>query len=189
MLNNPPQNALADHLLLLAEIVGGLQAHEFAGTPPGSPLTASIGQHLRHALDHIRALLTGHDTGTVCYDRRERGTSVETNRSECLALLRTLEGRVRALPTTALRDEFKVEQVISAGGAMALTRSNLGRELIFVFHHTVHHDALIAVLLKLWGRDVPEGYGVAPATRAAETTASRIGAKTIPPGDGESSLS
>jgi uncharacterized damage-inducible protein DinB len=45
-----------------------------------------------------------------------------------------------------------------------VTQSSLGRELAFVLNHTVHHQALLAVLLAVQGRRVPVGFGYAPST-------------------------
>ena len=41
-----------------------------------------------------------------------------------------------------------------------------GRELAFVLSHTVHHNALIRVMVKLLGADVPADFGYAPSTLA-----------------------
>ena len=43
-------------------------------------------------------------------------------------------------------------------------RSTLRRELAFVISHTVHHQALIAMLLAVAGLQVPESFGLAPST-------------------------
>ena len=40
--------------------------------------------------------------------------------------------------------------------------STLGRELAYVNSHTIHHQALIAVLLELAGVPVPDHLGLAP---------------------------
>ncbi len=44
--------------------------------------------------------------------------------------------------------------------------TSLGRELAFVMSHTIHHNALIGVIAKLLGIDVPERFGYAPSTLA-----------------------
>ena len=40
----------------------------------------SIGEHVRHLLGFVQALLSGLEDGVVDYAKRERGTSVETER-------------------------------------------------------------------------------------------------------------
>jgi uncharacterized damage-inducible protein DinB len=42
-----------------------------------------------------------------------------------------------------------------------------GRELAFVINHTIHHQALIAVLLAWHGIEVAPRFGVAPSTPKA----------------------
>ena len=43
--------------------------------------------------------------------------------------------------------------------------SSVERELQFLSSHTVHHYALIAVILRLNGVQPEEGFGVAPSTQ------------------------
>jgi uncharacterized damage-inducible protein DinB len=40
------------------------------------------------------------------------------------------------------------------------------RELAFVISHTIHHNALIRVMVKLLGADIPSDFGYAPSTIA-----------------------
>ena len=44
-------------------------------------------------------------------------------------------------------------------------RSTVARELSFVVHHTIHHCALMALLVEWQGGRVPHGFGVAPVDR------------------------
>jgi uncharacterized damage-inducible protein DinB len=54
----------------------------------------------------------------------------------------------------------------------AIVRTTLARELAFVVQHTVHHCALIAVLLEWQGYRVPYGFGLAASTQRARALAS-----------------
>jgi hypothetical protein len=49
-------------------------------------------------------------------------------------------------------------------GTRARVRTSLGRELVFVLQHTIHHEAVVAVLLAGRGRVLPGHFGVAPST-------------------------
>jgi hypothetical protein len=42
----------------------------------------------------------------------------------------------------------------------------VGRELAFVLSHTVHHNALIAIMAQTLGVPVPARFGYAPSTIA-----------------------
>jgi uncharacterized damage-inducible protein DinB len=44
------------------------------------------------------------------------------------------------------------------------TRSTVARELQFLLSHTVHHYALVAIRLRLAGREPAAGFGVSPST-------------------------
>ena len=57
-----------------------------------------------------------------------------------------------------------VTSMLTAFGDSVTGWSTLGRELAFVNAHTIHHQAMIAVLLSIAGLDVPDGLGLAPAT-------------------------
>jgi hypothetical protein len=47
-----------------------------------------------------------------------------------------------------------------------LCASTVARELQFLLSHTVHHYALIALILRLQGFEPGEEFGVAPSTLA-----------------------
>ena len=54
--------------------------------------------------------------------------------------------------------------MISPSGETVTGWSTLARELAFVVSHTIHHQAIIAVLLALHGHAVPERFGHSPST-------------------------
>lgn len=56
---------------------------------------SSIGQHMRHVLDHLQKPLEFSDVRyPISYDVRTRDTPVERSKSACLALIENLEKRV-----------------------------------------------------------------------------------------------
>ncbi len=56
------------------------------------------------------------------------------------------------------------KQIIENGDAVE-TDSTLERELAMLASHTVHHYAIVALLLRIKGVVVPETFGVAPSTQ------------------------
>lgn len=54
--------------------------------------------------------------------------------------------------------------MISPSGDSVTGWSTLARELAFVVSHTIHHQAIIGVLLAIHGHAVPERFGHSPAT-------------------------
>jgi hypothetical protein len=57
-----------------------------------------------------------------------------------------------------------MDAVGDAGEDGHWNRTTLKRELRFLVSHTIHHYALIAVILKLQGFDCGPDFGVAPST-------------------------
>lgn len=134
---------------------------------------SSPGAHIRHLLDHVRALFEGLETGLICYDRRMRGTAVETDRECCLVeiegLRATLAGYQHPDPNraTVFARRVTVEQIVDPNAAPIRLESVGLRELVFVFQHSIHHAALLGARLRQAGVPVPEFFGIAPATLAA----------------------
>src|SRR3954466_13293002 len=141
----------------------GMDPETYCGRfAPG--VSGSIGEHVRHCLDHISALLTADPAATLSYDRRHRGTAVETDASA--AIRQIVESR-RVLDSwgrRSLDEPIRVSSLIAASGESVTGWSTLGRELAFVMSHTIHHQALIAVLLAIRGHGVPDRFGYAPST-------------------------
>jgi hypothetical protein len=168
-----PQERLIAHsvelLLQIVSIVRQYQAHfpsRYAGP---------VGSHLRHVIEHVEALLhaagaaatDATDAACVAYDERPRDRRLETCADEAerrlVALIHSLR-QARGLDVDAtvlvrVRAGVGGEQVVDVG-------STIGRELVFVTSHTVHHLALLAVNGLHPGVRVPDGFGLAPATLA-----------------------
>jgi hypothetical protein len=134
---------------------------------PVAQVSGSVGEHVRHALDHIAALLSCPPAATLTYDRRQRGTAVETDPSTALRQILRLKA---ALPLCGSRSQDEPLQVVSmvSDSEESLTSwSTLARELAFVVSHTIHHQAMIALLLSIQGLQAPERFGYAPSTPQA----------------------
>jgi hypothetical protein len=61
-------------------------------------------------------------------------------------------------------DEPVLVSAMLTGGETVTGWSTLGRELAFVASHTIHHQALIAMLLGVQDVDAPDRLGYAPST-------------------------
>lgn len=133
---------------------------------PIAALDSSVGGHVRHSLDHVIALLAAVDTGELLYDRRERGTLVECDRAAALTLLSRLERDAGALAHHRGDRALRLHTIISGDGCELSAGTTLAREVAFVLSHTVHHNALLAVLLDALGVAPPERFGYAPSTIA-----------------------
>ncbi len=132
--------------------------------------TDSAGNHVRHCLEFFHCFLAGVSGRAVDYAARERHRDIACDR--LLGMLRIAEviQQLRALEELDPDDSILVRAEDDEAGCW--TPSTLGRELEFLRSHTVHHYALIAIILRSHSRAVPAQFGVAPSTlrfRAAET--------------------
>lgn len=137
----------------------------------------SIGGHVRHCLDHVRCLAgtgerlaAGEDaTSSSCdpadYDTRDRGTTVESDRDVARSEIASLRSRLATAESVALDVAVDLSIMMSPDGLRIPARSTFGREIAFVFSHTIHHQAMIGGMARHLGVDPPEGFGRAPSTR------------------------
>jgi uncharacterized damage-inducible protein DinB len=144
---------------LLSEVASEVYCARFA-----NEISGSIGEHVRHCLDHVSALLAADSSATLSYDRRQRGTAVETDPAEAVRQILRLKRGLEAWSTRSLDETIRVTSMISASGASVTGWSTLARELAFVMSHTIHHQAIIGVLLAVHGHAVSDRFGHSPST-------------------------
>jgi uncharacterized damage-inducible protein DinB len=131
---------------------------------PLPEVSGSVGEHVRHCLDHIAALVGATPSRVLSYDHRERGTNVERDPAEALRRILRLKASLDRWQPRSLDDPLRVMSLITPAGESIVGWSTLGRELAFVTNHTIHHQALIAVLLSVQGMPIPDRLGYAPST-------------------------
>ena len=156
----------------IAASVAALDAGVYA-RPENSGGGATIGKHVRHALDHYAALLERDPGpgGTVAYDRRVRGGSVETDPDAAAARALELRARIDDLGDGGMGAEVRIGVLMSPDDPEVELRSTLVRELAFVCHHATHHLAMIKPLARESGIELPAELGRAPSTVAHERDA------------------
>ena len=135
-----------------------------------------IGKHVRHVLEFYGALLSG---APVDYDARKRDPDLETVPQAAVERIRSTAGQLGALGSVEPNGhgpDSPLTVVCAPGdGEAQTTTSTVERELQFLSSHTVHHLAIIAIIMQYLGIEVPADFGVAPSTLAHER-ASRNGA-------------
>ncbi len=140
-------------------------------TEPGAgAFHSSIGAHIRHNLDHFTSFFSGLAAGNaIDYEARRRDDGIARSTEHAMADLDkhidALE-RLAAEPDRAVR--VREESNDARGEDLNWLESSLGRELQFLLGHTVHHHAIMALLLSEKGVDLPNGFGVAPSTQRYE---------------------
>jgi uncharacterized damage-inducible protein DinB len=159
-------DALAALLSQLRDVVAELPAEIYVARPAPA-VSGSVGEHIRHCLDHVSAFTSALAGDELSYDHRLRGTRVESDPTTALGEIDRLAKRLDHLPPRRLDRPVDLRSLVEATGPAHVLRSTLGRELAFVVQHTVHHCALVALLLAWQGHQVPHGFGVAPSTLRA----------------------
>jgi uncharacterized damage-inducible protein DinB len=159
-----PFEALRRLLTELETVVQGLPPDAYCERPAPA-VSGTVGQHVRHCLDHVDAFLSNRPAMFLSYDHRDRGTAVETDPSAAATRIRALRSELQRWAAMRSLDEpVQVVSQLSRDGDVIVSWSTLARELSFVISHTIHHQATIAVLLDMFGRRVPDGFGHAPST-------------------------
>lgn len=137
---------------------------------PAARVSGSIGEHVRHCLDHVSAFTAALSGDELSYDHRLRGTTLEVEPRTAVAEIERLFVRLERVPPTSLDRQLTLTSLVAAGRPLTM-RTTIARELAFVVQHTIHHCALIAVLVEWQGGRVPHGFGLAPSTAAARASA------------------
>jgi uncharacterized damage-inducible protein DinB len=149
----------------LADLLDAMSDEQYR-SKPRDVVSSSAGGHLRHCLDHIDALLSALEGGVIDYDQRQRGTEVETSRSAALAVLRRQQRQLHTVLAGSEDRPLRLSALVHPGLPPMEADTSVGRELIFVLSHTIHHNALIAVIALALGVSVPDRFGYAPSTLA-----------------------
>ncbi|MBL8991471.1 MAG: hypothetical protein JNJ48_07830 [Phycisphaerae bacterium] len=161
---------LAALLRELADVLHAMDDEDYTRRMGPLFAGATVGGHVRHTLDHVRALVRsvggGGVPGPVDYDHRERGTPVETDRVCALEEAHRLGRAVSELAGAPASRRVAVRVMPTSDGAPVTLGSTLARELSFVLSHTVHHHATLRGMATALGRSVPEAFGYAPSTLA-----------------------
>ena len=126
---------------------------------------SSIGTHCRHIIEFYQSFLKGVFSGNINYDQRARNVELEINRSSALKEIQNMEQQLTELmhnrllkKSLYLQAQVDVENIVTI-------KTCLERELVFLQSHSVHHQAMIALLMHCFELPVPKGFGVATSTR------------------------
>jgi uncharacterized damage-inducible protein DinB len=156
-------DALRERLDALKRLVMSLPADVYAART--ARVSGPIGGHVRHVLDHVSALVEASPRKVLSYDHRTRGTAAESVPSAAVHEMMRLDAALQHVSEERLDELIAVAAVMSPTGESIAGWSTLARELAFVMSHTIHHQAIIALLLEAQGYATPdEHFGVAPTT-------------------------
>nr|CCA14716.1 conserved hypothetical protein [Albugo laibachii Nc14] len=130
-------------------------------------IKSSIGQHVRHSLDHFTKPLETSNT-VVRYDLRDRNTDAENRVKSAEKALLSIRKSVENLEMDQMKKSVTVSFMLSADGKECEFLSTLGREMAFAAHHCIHHNAAIKQILQrhfpICFDQLPSDFGTAPST-------------------------
>ena len=164
--NSTAKRLLQFNSAVLGQAVALVAAHRQSDE---SAYSYPIGAHLRHVIEHHEALLLPKEPGVVDYDSRPRDRELQRNPDVALRRLRWL---LRRLDDWTGSLDAPV-QVLGRGGLAGdfgfAVISSVGRELVFVASHAIHHYALVKPHCIQNGLSISADFGRAPSTVAYQS--------------------
>ncbi|MGK0289671.1 MAG: hypothetical protein ACI86H_001117 [bacterium] len=162
------QSLVEDNIHQLQEIINILQKITTTlYTNNKTPyFDSGVGQHVRHVIDHYYCFFRGLRDGlSISYDQRERNPDVEENREFAIQLLQKIIYQLQKInlsQSTPLRVKSNNHDDIDS--TQSWSKSSFERELQYLLSHTVHHNAILAIILKLQNHVIEKQFGMAPST-------------------------
>ncbi len=123
-----------------------------------------IGDHYRHCVEHYISFLDGVDARCIDYDARKRDKRISSDRLYAIQVTGQIIDRLGQLMCQGLSLKIKMDCRLDEEEGAVWTQSTPERDLQYLQAHTIHHYALIAMILRLQGQEPGEGFGVAPST-------------------------
>ena len=125
-----------------------------------------IGSHFRHCVDFYRAFLKGVRTGRIDYDDRERDSRIGQNHRLAVEKMQAIVSQLEEFSgiDNQMQVSVRLEDAGDNADSGSWSWSSVMRELQSLVSHTVHHYALIGLMMQLNGFTIPADFGVAPST-------------------------
>ena len=130
-----------------------------------SHATSSVGAHIRHILDRFQCFFAGLQDGCIDYDARKRDKLIENNLDAASFALASVTRRIRELDLENSQGAtITVHESVYHLGPTVSIPSTVERELMGLITHSIHHLAIIALIVKSFGYDMDDDFGKAPST-------------------------
>lgn len=143
----------------LEDLLQRLHAHHYRVEQAGQ----SIGQHVRHILEHYQCLWQALDQGVeLDYEHRPRQNELAQSPVIALSELTAHCRRLKRLRNSTLLVSLHLSSV--EPNQSQTVASSLVRELAFLASHTIHHQAIIKLLSTQMGYSLPVEFGVHNST-------------------------
>lgn len=155
------KSAIQDIIRQMNSVLEQLAPQEYSKALPEFE-GSSLGQHFRHILEFFQCLEIGAYKGVVDYAARERNLLYEEHPQmtiEAFDSFASIMSDIDVERPLHVRAEF-------SGGERPLYQSTVGREMLFVYDHAIHHLAIIKIglLCRFPQVKAEKELGVSPST-------------------------
>jgi len=148
----------------LQHVIASVSLADYSAASAGQ---SSIGAHMRHVLEFIQVLADSVDTGVVDYESRQHNGIYEREPHAVSAMLPQLYNKLsQALRQRGAYHPLLLCETAMLGGDKLTVTSSLGREVLFMLQHGVHHLAIIKMQAAAMNISFGPMFGVAVATQA-----------------------
>lgn len=153
---------VAVNVEVLGQMTDLLRAISSQSYVQNSGSDGSIGQHTRHIIEFYECFFEGFKDRSVNYDSRRRNPLIEADPETAIIELKHIIQDLRAISED---DEFTV-MAQSFGDDKIAFPSSISREVLYLLEHTIHHMAIIRMLVKSGCPElsIPKEFGVAYST-------------------------
>lgn len=126
---------------------------------------STLGQHFRHILEFYENLSAADLNPVIDYSQRERNPLLESNTGFATEVLKKYIFKISMMDENqpvVVKGDYSNVNIYER----PLLQSTIGREMMFVHDHAVHHLAMIKVGIKFGFPDISinEDLGLAPST-------------------------
>ena len=150
-----------DQLLSLKQLVENTTCDQYTKSIDVLP-HSTIGRHVRHILEFFDCFIQGTKNDEIDYIKRKRDLSIEEFPVKACQKCDELIANLSKISSEDLNKPVMVWSEMQDTSEKLV--SSMARELEYLFHHMVHHLALISVYFRSQGLELDENFGVAPST-------------------------
>ncbi len=146
-------------LQFLSDFLTKIKSDDYIVGMDNISFSGSIGQHSRHIVEFYEQFLMTYQIGEINYDLRKRNPTLELNHLNCIGLIDDIISKLNHL------DLIK-DMPIKVTNNFSDHLSTVGRELMFLNEHAVHHLALIRIIAESKGYSFHEmeNFGISNST-------------------------
>ncbi|NCS94785.1 MAG: DinB family protein [Leptospira sp.] len=157
-------NIIEENLSTLVQgisLIQSLPDQIYSHCPEG--FLSGIGGHVRHIHDFYQCFLN-ESNSHLNYDKRERNLEIEQSKESGIFSLEKIIKKLQLIHLNNLDEQLIVTCNETKFSNSPPMKSSIGRELQFLLSHTIHHYAIIKLMLMSIDIGVDVNFGLAPST-------------------------